>query len=72
MKDKLIKTNRKKAYYKMRKVAFVMSFLLIVGTSFVVPYRYVAEAVKAMNTEETSEVHENEVELEEGSENFES
>lgn len=70
MKDKLIKTNRKKAYYKMRKTAFVMSFLLIAGASFVVPYRYVAEAVKAMNTEEVSEVNETEEEVEEVSENL--
>lgn len=68
MKDKLVKTKRKKAYYKMRKTAFVMSFLLIAGASFVVPYRYVIEAVKAMNTEEVSEVLETEEELDEESE----
>lgn len=51
-----MKTNKKKTYYKVRKLVFVTSFLLIVGATFVVPYRYVTEAVKALQTEQTVEV----------------
>ncbi len=52
MRDKLYKTNRKKGFYRVRRVVVGFSFVLLATASLIVPYHYVSAAVLANQNDE--------------------
>lgn len=47
MKDKLVKTNRKASFYRLRNAFLTIVFLAVGAAVLTLPYRYVVEAINA-------------------------
>lgn len=59
MKDKLIKTNRKASFYRLRNAFLTIVFLAVGAAIITLPYRYVSEAINAYQEKKDADSSEN-------------
>ena len=58
MRDKLYKTHKKAAFYRVRSGLLLAFFLLVGAAALTLPYRYVVQAINAYQGKKESEQQE--------------